>query len=551
MTFYSEIEQLTIELVKTPSMNNTVGEKAIAEKVAAYFRGLEYFQRHPGYVWELPLKDDKFGRKNIIALVKGQKGGSGRTVILHGHLDTVGVEDYGPLQELAFDPAALEAGLRDMILPPEVRNDLDSGQWLFGRGALDMKSGLAAHMAVLKYISRRAAELEGNVLFMANPVEENQHTGIMEALPFLESLRHRETLDYVVAVNNDYISPLYGGDDKKYIYLGAVGKLLPCFYIAGKETHVGQCFEGLDPNLVAAELLRLINLNTGLCDQYNGEYTLPPAALKFTDLKPSYNVQTPLAAFLYFNYFTHDISVNRVVELLKDKARTAFANVLQYLDQQYRDYCGKSGLTYKPLGWEPRVTTYEELYNEVGERLGDRLDKMLKQLVDELLSRGTDTRIICLRVVEEVKKHSLDTRPAVVLFFAPPYCPHNTIKGETATERELLAAIREVTGEIASSAGEAFDIKQFFPCLSDSSYLKMDDGDKSVAALINNFPQWHTVYPVPVHEIRRADIPAVNFGSYGKDAHRWTERVHKHYTFSVLPAMTVKFIERILTGKRK
>ena len=82
------------------------------------------------------------------------------------------------------------------------------------------------------------------------------HTGIIEALEVLKELKNKQELNYLFAINNDYICPLYPGDTKKYIYTGSVGKLLPCFYIQGKETHVGQCFEGFDASMVAAELVK-------------------------------------------------------------------------------------------------------------------------------------------------------------------------------------------------------------------------------------------------------------------------------------------------------
>lgn len=549
MDLFKEIEELTIELVKIPSMNNTAGEAIFAEKLAGYFRNIDYFKEHPEYVWEVPLKDDIYGRKNIFALVKGEKESSA-TVILHGHIDTVGIEDYGNLTPYAFDCRALEQRLKEMDLPPEVKDDLDSGEYLFGRGSNDMKSGLAAHMVVLKEMTKRVKELKGNIIFMANPVEENQHTGIIEALPALKELKEKKGLDYLVAINNDYTSPLYQGDTRKYIYLGAVGKLLPCFYIAGKETHVGQCFEGLDPNLIAAELLRLININSELCDQYEGEYSLPPAALKLCDLKPAYNVQTPLASFLYFNYFTHDIAVNKVIEILRGKASVACENVLEYLNRQFNDYCYKTGLKFNPIPWKPMVKTYEELYSEVKKELGDELDKKISTLAREMFSQGTDTRIICLKVVEEVKRLSKDANPMVIVFFSPPFCPHNTVKGKTVQEKALLGDLKEVIREITQGTGETIEIRKFFPFLSDSSYLTMDDDDESLNALINNFPEWNTVYPVPVREIREINIPAINFGAYGKDAHRWTERVYKPYTFSVLPKMTILAIEKILGFER-
>ncbi|SFG12591.1 Arginine utilization protein RocB [Desulfotomaculum arcticum] len=546
MPFYKDVKELTLKLVGIPSMNNSAGETILAEAIAEYLRKIDYFKQHPDYVWEVPLKDDLYGRKNVFALIKGQKGNSSRTVILHGHIDTVGVDDFGILKEYAFDPAALKRKLKDVNLPPEVKQDLDSGEWIFGRGVTDMKSGVAAHMVVIKEISKMARELEGNILFMANPVEENQHTGIIEALPALQELQEKYGLEYVVAINNDYISPLYNGDKKKYIYMGAVGKLLPCFYIVGRETHVGQCYEGLDPNLIAAELLKSINLNADLCDQYKGEYTLPPTALKLTDLKPAYNVQTPLASFLYFNYFTHDIPVDKVLEMMKEKAYEAFVRVINFLDHEYQKYCKFLGQNYQPLSWKPKVITYKELYDDVKQQVGPALDHKISQLVKEMLASGTDTRLICLKVVEEVKSLSGDKDPVVVIFFAPPYCPHNTVKGESARGREVMQVIKDVIEEMSAATGEEFEIRQFFPSLSDSSYLKIDDPDESINALINNFPEWENVYPVPVKKIRQLNIPAINFGAYGKDAHKWTERLNKKYTFSVLPRMTILAIDKFL-----
>ena len=266
---HQEIENLTLELVRIPSLNNSVGEKLIVESIAGYFRGLDYFKEHADYVWEVPLKNDPYGRKNVFAFVKGENGHHADTVVLHGHIDTVGVDDYGQLASYAFDPMVLAEKFKEITyLPADARADLESGDWLFGRGVSDMKGGVAVHMVVLKEMSKQVKKLKGNILFMANPVEENQHTGIIESLPELKKLKEKEGLVYRVAINTDYFAPLYPGDTTKYIDLGAVGKLLPCFYIYGKETHAGECFQGLDPNLIAAEILRSIDINTDLCDVY-------------------------------------------------------------------------------------------------------------------------------------------------------------------------------------------------------------------------------------------------------------------------------------------
>ena len=548
MSFYSEVENLTLELVQIPSINNTPGEKHLADKVLSYFQDMPYFQNNPHLLFEKELRDDRFGRKNVFALLEGRASrGSKKTVILHGHLDTVGIEDYGELMDYAFNPKALANKLKEFPLPEEAREDLESGEWMFGRGSSDMKSGLASHMTIVKYYSENIEQLAGNLLFMANPIEENQHTGIMEALSVLEYLQEKKGLQYQVAINSDFISGLYPGDTAKYIYLGAVGKLLPTFYIVGKETHAGQCFEGFDPNLLASELVKKISANSTLCDGYGGEYTLPPVSLKLTDTKQSYNVQTPTATYLYFNLFTHARTSGQVIELLEEMALEAFHDVTGYLNEQYKNYCRKAGMAWKPLPWKPKVYKYEELYRIAVEKRGGKLVRALKSLAEEEMKRNQDTRIICRKIVEKVIESSDIRIPAIILFLSPPYNPNNTLKKEVAEEKQAIDRVNKVLEEMRQTSKEDFIIKHYFPYTSDSSYLKIDDNEESLENLIKNFPGWHTVYPVPVEKIKKINIPAINIGAYGKDAHKWTERVHKPYSFSLLPELTIKAVKAFLT----
>ena len=193
-----------------------------------------------------------------------------------------------------------------------------------------------------------------------------------------------------------------------------------------------------------------------------------------------------------------------------------------------------------------RFSPLEELYREVREEVGPGLDDHVKKMAEDMAAKAIDTRDICLAIVEDVKRMRRDTSPVVVIFFSPPFCPHSTIKGKNDHEKEILRLIREAVGETAADSGEKFGVRKFFPCLSDSSYIKMDDDDRSLAALINNFPQWDVIYPVPVQQIREADIPAANFGVCGKDAHKWTERLYKPYTFHVLPQLIMKMVEKVI-----
>lgn len=542
-----EMYALAKALVEIPSINSTEGERRIGEFIEGYLRSIPYFQKHPEQVAAQELKDDGLHRRNVFAILLGEnENRCGDTLIFHGHMDTVGLEGFGSAAEYACSPDPLKEKLRSMQIPAEVRKDLESGDYMFGRGACDMKSGDAVFLGLIKELSEHPEELCGNIIVSINPVEENLHTGIIEGLDILEEWKEKYHLHYVMAVNNDYICPLFPGDPVRTIYTGVVGKLLPCFYIQGKETHVGQCFEGLDASMVAARLLDIINMKREFSDCFDGEYTYPPSVLKVKDLKPWYNVQTASEAFLYFNYFVHNASMEEITEKLKGAAVKAFEEVVGRINEESRWFCEVSSQQYKAYEFEPLVYTYEELY-ALAEQKRDFDREELDALLEKQLADGVDKREIPIGMIRYLLQKADITAPAVVLYYAAPYCPHNTLTGK---DEKLVGELKKIAEKTASETGDTYRFMKFFPSLSDSSYLKIDDSDSSIAMLIGNFPGFERLYPVPVEKIKRLNIPAVNFGCYGKDAHKWTERVQISYTFGHLPVLLRNTVDYYLRGRK-
>ena len=539
----TESYRLTKEMVAIPSVNGTPGEKDIGIYIEKYLRSIPYFTEHPTEIVIQKLQSDPLERRNVFAILEGKKDRSKKTIILHGHTDTVGVEDYGLLKECCFDSDMLKEALKEAPLSEEVRQDLESGQYMFGRGSVDMKSGDAVFMALAKYLSERLDEIDGNLIFAFNPVEENMHTGMIESLDFLLKLKQERGYEYLFALNNDYTCPLYVGDKHNYIYTGAVGKLLPCFYIKGKSTHVGQCLEGFDASLVAARLVDNINLNTEFCDEYEGEYSLPPAVLKLTDLKDFYNVQTAQEAFVYFNYFAHDESIENITRKLINAAEVSLSEVKYRIKTSSKDYYQKAGMEYTPLKYDPKVYEYSEVLEKARENYQGDFEKYIGEMILLINKKTSDVREQMMLLVKEIAQIARIEAPAMVFFYAPPYCPHNTLHKEIDKEKKILDDMRLVLQEIGKEEGVNYGICHFYPSLSDSSYLKIDDSETSIKALVNNFPNMKDYYPVPIDKISSLSIPALTIGTYGKDAHKWTERVHKGYTFGVLPKLIEKIIK--------
>ena len=543
--FYEEVLFLTKKLVSIPSMNNTQGEREVAEHMAQWLRDLPYFSEHPDQLIVQPLKDDPWKRVNVIAIAFGTKSNSKETIILHGHCDTVGIGDYGSIQEYAFDCDALPEKIKAITNDPEVLADIESGEWMFGRGVSDMKCGDAVNLVLMKYFTQHLDMFDGNLIFMTNPVEENQHTGIIHYLDMLEELKEKYQLTYKMAMNTDFISPAFPGDTAHYFHAGAVGKILPCFYIIGKPTHAGQGYEGFSASLVAAEIIKAMDLRAEFSDVYNGEYTMPPTTLKMRDLKPAYDVQTAFSTFVYFNYFIHNMEMNDIFVRLKSVAMDALKAVDAYTDGQSQKYCQMTGLTYKKREYALQVMDYDELYTR-GKAVNPDVDQVIEEISQKGLATTMDFRDICLQIVEYLCTVNNINTPTVVVFLAPPYCPRNTLKHESPEEAHLLDSVTALLKELEPVVGEELKMMQFFPVLTDSSYLKLDDTDSSIDTLVKNMPNMNTIYPVPLEQSKRLNIPAFNFGCHGKDAHKWTERVHIEYTFGKLPIIMLKTLEKYL-----
>ena len=151
---------LAVELVRTDSINpglvpGAAGEAAVAALLA---RRLE----RSGFAVDLVPAAGAPGRPSVVARHAGT--GGGRSLLLNGHLDTVGVAGM-------TDPFA------GRVAGGSVRGRL------LGRGACDMKAGVAAMVAAAE--AAAAAGTPGDVVLALVADEENASVGTEAVLEFL------------------------------------------------------------------------------------------------------------------------------------------------------------------------------------------------------------------------------------------------------------------------------------------------------------------------------------------------------------------------------
>jgi len=141
------------ELVRTESMNPTLipggsGEARVASLVAKRMEALGM---------EVEVREAAPGRASVVGRLAG--AGGGRSLMLNGHLDTVGVEGM----ERPFEPRV-------------------EGARLYGRGAYDMKGALAACLAAVRALADSGARTAGDIVIAAVADEEDASLGTRDVL---------------------------------------------------------------------------------------------------------------------------------------------------------------------------------------------------------------------------------------------------------------------------------------------------------------------------------------------------------------------------------
>jgi arginine utilization protein RocB len=471
---------LALTMARWPSVTGSSAELAFPSQLAAHL--------HLDRVWTQAIPQESGGRSNLFAL---KRGTSKRTIVLTGHFDVVSVEDYGALRELAFEPEELLVAsirrLRETGESPLALADFESGDFLPGRGLLDMKAGLAAGLAAMEVYAG-----EMTLVFIAVADEEEKSAGARAAIPQLKQLAAKENLDIALIISLDAIADTGDGSTGRVVTYGSIGKQLLTALVVGKQTHAGYPQNGVNAAYVLAELVREIELAPELAEKTGDEVAAPPSTLFAKDLKQGYNVTTPHLAYGYWNTMQHRRSGADVLEIAMTLAARALARVE-----------AKTG-------------------HAIALRRVADLPSLDDVVLDPALSLPNQSQQALLALAKGIDE------PTVVLGFGSIPYPAVLLRDD-ALRKAISQAIKP------HGLGEV----NYFAGISDVSFFGEASGDLSVVAA--NTPIWGRGFVMP----EAGGFPAINIGPWGRDYHTWLERLHAPYAFEILPRVLLSVIEAV------
>ncbi len=553
-----EILDIYYPYVAVNSESGTSRENLAAEFFRSHFSGSPYFRVNPGHLGTFPLADDPAGRSVEWALVKGK---GPRTVVLVHHFDVVEVGDFGRLAPLAFDPERLEAALRETApsLDAESRADLESGDFIFGRGAADMKAGGALQMALVDSAGRDPG-LPGNLLLLGLPDEENLSAGMRSAVELLADLRGRFGLVYVLMVNSEPHQRKTPGVG--VLSGGSIGKILPFVYVRGILAHAGKSPEGFNPLGVLAGIVGRTEMSPDFTDSLpsDPEMSPPPTWLMARDSKEAYDVSMPLSAFGILSVQPLVNRPARVLSTLKGiceaSAREASESV-ERSSRLYRERTGRSGPAVPAAGSpadgtsagesgrSPRVLTFGELVRET-RTAGEAAFQEARKAAGVRVGQGMPLFRAVWSFVDTLAAGLGSGRPLVVTGFLPPYYPSVSHRDRPEYDAGIRALAEHLSALARRLWGQDYELESYFTGISDLSYSSIQDAEGVESLIRAEMPLYGDSYSIPFGRIASVSMPCMNIGPWGKDFHKLTERVLRRDLTERTPVLLAEAVLRFL-----
>lgn len=532
------------ELVAVPGVSGTDDEVKTAYKLEELLFEIPYFKKHKENVRLISLKDDIFQRKVVTAYLECCPE-SRKTVILTGHYDVVDVEEFGHLKDKAYDVEEITKRINEMPLDEDSLRDFESGQWLFGRGTADMKYGHALCLELLRHFSEEGG-IDGNLLYVAVCGEETNSEGMLCAVPFFNEFAREKDIEYeALLLTECYMMEDQAGDQNRYIHIGASGKVMPMFFFVGESTHGGEPFLGIDPNLLSAEVYKRLHLNADFCQSAGGEITPPPVCLKNQDLKTTYSVSTPLYTASYYNIITVKLNPEEVMKKLVKMAEESFRAAIAFVEEKSLAYEKAYGVKPVRCPITPKVKTFCQLYTEVKAVYPGNLDADMKALLQDYMAEKLELQDIAVKAVKWLYEHCPEKGPVIIVSVIPPYYPDVYPDINDPKVKKLISCVDEIIEYAGKNYGETMKWKNYYMGISDLCYTGLDK-DCDFDKLFENVVGVNQIYALPEADLKTFSVPGIVMGGYGKDFHKHTERLHKHYNFDVLPDLYVELIQKIL-----
>lgn len=529
----NEAAILTKWLVSIPSVAHAKGPSLITKAIYDGLGEFPYFKNHADHL--NLIAHEESSKSSIVALVKSFDAIEDTLVILCD-TDTNSPYHYGVLKRFSTNCDELQKQLSQSkdITNETLKKGIDSGDLMFGLGILQSKCATGSMLVALKELSDNHVRLKLNILFICTSESAIQHRGIKKCIPFVHDLIKKEHLKLRLCVNAKPNFPISRTDKDLHIYTGNYGKVEPSFYIIGNSASAFRPYAGFSASIIASELIRELELNPLFSQSLHQKPLVPTFdSLRVKEFGKDYS---PDGMQISFSMPLINISLDDLLELLKNSAAKAIENAAELIDQREASYANLNHEEFIPLAQDAEVVSFSDLLERASHNFTGDLNKALQGMVLKCRSEGLSLHQAGITIIERLNELAKLPRPSVVVYFTDNYVPTQGLSASSSQDRELFMILDGLINKFSA-------VSPIVPTMA-TNYAPSDAGFSRPVNLKDSLNTLARECPVGISDIEGIDVPTITIGVKGDHLTLLTEHVDTSMC-QYLPAFVLSLADAI------
>ena len=529
----NEAAILTKWLVSIPSVAHAKGPSLITKAIYDGLGEFPYFKNHTDHL--NLIAHEESSKSSIVALVKSFDAIEDTLVILCD-TDTNSPYHYGVLKRFSTNCDELQKQLSQSkdITNETLKKGIDSGDLMFGLGILQSKCATGSMLVALKELSDNHVRLKLNILFICTSESAIQHRGIKKCIPFVHDLIKKEHLKLRLCVNAKPNFPISRTDKDLHIYTGNYGKVEPSFYIIGNSASAFRPYAGFSASIIASELIRELELNPLFSQSLHQKPLVPTFdSLRVKEFGKDYS---PDGMQISFSMPLVNISLDDLLELLKNSAAKAIENAAELIDQREASYANLNHEEFIPLAQDAEVVSFSDLLERASHNFTGDLNKALQGMVLKCRSEGLSLHQAGITIIERLNELAKLPRPSVVVYFTDNYVPTQGLSASSSQDRELFMILDGLINKFSA-------VSPIVPTMA-TNYAPSDAGFTRPVNLKDSLNTLARECPVGISDIEGINVPTITIGVKGDHLTLLTEHVETSMC-QYLPAFVLSLADAI------
>ena len=111
---------------------------------------------------------------------------------------------------------------------------------------------------------------------------------------------------------------------------------------------------------------------------------------------------------------------------------------------------------------------------------------------------------------------------------------------------EINRAVESLVDFAKKEWNQEYFVQNYFTGISDLSYAMFEADSENIDYIEENMMMWKHVYYIPLDKIKKLSVPVLNIGPWGRDLHKYTERVYIEDLFERTPVLIDRTIKQLL-----